>query len=173
MKKFWIFLFVSVLLTGCATQETFETVTDEYVQPVASVMRQAALLLPEDAAVNVMQNEDAGTIYFCDGYTLTLQTMESGDLNRTVCATTGYDKDRLRILETMSSDFKRYDFVWTAAGEGEDQVGRGAVLDDGSYHYVLTCMTGASQAEALQEQWQSIFASFCLTLPGLDPYTGS
>ena len=52
-------------------------------------------------------------------------------------------------------------------------MGRAAILDDGSYHYVLTCMTDASNAHALQESWQTLFDSFTLAEPGEDPYTGS
>lgn len=173
VKKALLLLILPVFLFGCGAEQTFETVTDEYVQPVAAVMQQAAIQLPDGAAVSVMQNEENGSIYFCDDFTLTLQTLEAGDLNHTLYTATGYEQQQLNIIETASGDAKRYDCVWAAAGEGEDQVGRAAVLDDGNYHYVLTCMTGASNAESLQQQWQAIFTSFCLTTPGMDPYTGS
>ena len=173
VKKCLIFILTAVFLTGCGAEPTFETVTDEYAQPVTAVMQQAALQLPDGAAAAVMQNEESGTIYFCNDYTLTLQTLAGGDLSATLLQTTGYPKDQLKLIKTQPGDYTRYDCVWACAGEGEDQVGRAAVLDDGSYHYVLTCMTGASCAQDLQDQWQAVFGSFCLTAPGTDLYTGS
>lgn len=173
MKKCLIFVLTAIFLTGCGAEPTFETVSDDIVQPVAAVMQQAALQLPEGAALAVMQNDQNGSIYFCDDYTLTLQTVEGGDLNATLQQTTGYSKDALKLLETQPGDYTRYDCVWATAGEGEDQVNRAAILDDGCYHYILTCMAPASCAEELQEQWQAIFTSFCLTEPDSDLYTGS
>lgn len=172
MKKFLFLVLAALFLTGCDAESVYETVSDEMVQPVAAMMQQTALQLPEDAAVAVMQN-DQGTIYFCDDYTLALQTLQSGDLDATIRQTTGYSKDSLQLMKTQPGDYIRYDCVWTSAGEGEEQVNRAAILDDGCYHYVLTCMTLSSQAEQLQAQWQDIFTSFCLTEPDSDLYTGS
>jgi len=171
MKKCLFLLLLPLLLTGCGDQETYETVSDEILQPVAAIAQQTVVQLPDGAAVSVMQNDEEGTLYFCQGYTMTMQTMEAGDLNRTVKAVTGYGKDDLQLIRSGSHDAVRYDCVWAAAGEGEDQVGRAAILDDGNYHYVLTCMTGASQAEALQEHWQALFESF--SLASTDLRTGS
>ncbi len=173
MKKWISLLLLPVFLIGCGQQETLETVSDEYVQPVVAAMQQAAVLLPEDAAVAVMTNEQTGTIYFCDDYTVTLQTFASGDLNRTLQAVTGYEKSQLQLIQTEPAGNKRYDCVWSCAGESEEQVGRAAVLDDGNYHYVLTCMAGCSRTQALRENWDALFSSFCLTAPGENPYTGS
>lgn len=173
MKKWLCLTLLPIFFLGCSRQETFETVSDEYVQPVAAVMMQPAVQIPDGAVMAVMQNDEAGSIYFCDGYTMTLQTMQSGDLGETVNAVTGYTKEQLDLIETLAADAVRYDCVWVSAGEGGEQVGRAAILDDGNYHYVLTCMTDASNAQSLQESWQRLFNSFCITAPGADPYTGS
>lgn len=172
MKRIVWLLLAALFFTGCGTESAYETISDEMVQPVAAVMQKTALQLPEDAAVAVLQSEQ-GTVYFCDNYTLTLQTLPGGDLDVTLQQTTGYSKEALKLIQTDPGDYTRYDCVWASAGEGEDQVNRAAILDDGCYHYVLTCMTPASQAESLQAQWQDIFTSFCLTEPDSDLYTGS
>lgn len=175
MMKKWLILslLLPVMLFGCSKQETLETVSDEFVQPVTAVMKQAAVLIPDGAVVAAMQNEETGSIYFCDDYAITLQTVESGDLNKTISTVTGYNTEQLDLIETAAADGQRYDFTWVSLGEGEEQVGRAAILDDGSYHYILTCMADASNAHALQETWQMLFGSFCLTAQGEDPYTGS
>lgn len=173
MKKWLCLGLLPVFLVGCGKQEAYETVSDEFIQPVAAVMQQAAIQIPEGAVVAAMHNDETGSIYFCDDYTMTLQTMESGDLNKTVYTVTGYTKEQLDMIETAAENAVRYDCVWVSAGESEEQVGRAAILDDGNYHYVLTCMTNASDALSLQEAWQTLFSSFCITEPGVDPYTGS
>ena len=68
MKKCLILMLAALLLTGCAAEETAETVSDVYIQPVMSTMQQAVVSLPTDASVSVLENEDTGTIYLCDGY---------------------------------------------------------------------------------------------------------
>ena len=162
MKKLILMAGILLLLTGCNAQQTFETVDDAYIQPVSVQLRQMVLSLPEDAAALTVQSDEGGNLYFCDGYTITVQVMESGDLDKTLRQATGFGKDALRLVETENHSVKRYECVWVAAGEGEEQIGRAAVLDDGISHYVLTCMAGASNAEAVQEEWQGVFSSFRL-----------
>ena len=76
-------------------------------------------------------------------------------------------------MESFRGNAKRYDCVWTAAGEGEDQVGRACILDDGSFHYVVSVMAGQSRSGELQPVWQDIFDSFRLADPSIEFNTGS
>lgn len=160
MRKCWIVLLVALLLSGCATSETFETVADELLQPVVSAQREIVLTVPDGAAAEVMESEDGGKLYFCDGYTMTLQTLEGGDWSRTVEALCGYSPDALTVMETQDGSWKRQEWIWVSVGEGGEQLGRGAVLDDGSYHYCLTVMSDASEAASLEAEWDALFASF-------------
>lgn len=162
MRKLGILLLFTALLAGCGAQETFETVADEHVLPVSATVQEISLTLPEEAKMPVMNDTDGGKLYLCDGYSLTVQTAEGGDLGRTVADATGFSHKNLQIMETRQGDAKRYEAVWTAAGENEPQVGRLCILDDGNYHYVLTAMTGASGAGDLQKTWNEIFSSFTL-----------
>lgn len=163
MKKFWIVLALALLLTGCSAQETYETLSDDYLQPAMAQLQQVVLTLPEEAAVQSMENDTAGKLYLCDGYTLTVQTVDGGDLDRTVRQLTGFSKDQLTVMETERNGVKRYQCVWTAAGEGGDHVGRALVLDDGSYHYAVTVMAQSAIAGELAQTWQDIFDSVSLS----------
>lgn len=173
MKKCLLLAGLMLLLTGCGSQETFETITDDYVQPVMAQMQQVVISLPVDATVSVLKSDTEGTIYLCDGYTVTLHTAESGDLDKTLRTATGFSAEDLPVIQTEYGGVTRTDSVWTAAGESEEQVGRVTVLDDGNYHYVLTCMTGASQMETLQPVWGELFDSFRLVSAQMDLNTGS
>ena len=172
MKKFWLFLLLPVLLAGCGKRPAMETVNDTQVQPVAAEMHQVIVELPGEAAAPTMETE-TGKLYICDRYTISQQTMAGGDLSKTIASVSGFEKEALKIMQTNWENAKRYDFVWTAAGEGQTQVCRACILDDGSYHYVLTAAADASDAGQLQDVWRQMFDSFRLVSPEMPLGTGS
>lgn len=153
-------LLVLLLFSGCAAQETFETVSDWYYEPAISE-GVICLTLPQEAAV-LASRDDGGSIYLCDGYTLCVQTLEAGDLERTMRAVSGFSTERLQPIKTEHQNVIRYDFVWAAAGEAGDQLCRGAILDDGNFHYTLAVMSNADKSGDLFETWDEIFSSFGL-----------
>lgn len=160
MKKVSILLALLLLLTGCGGNEVFERVEDVYA-PVAETPKKLALSLPKDAAVATVSGS-SGTLYLCDGYTVAVETLSGGDLNRTFKTITGFSSDRLTVMAREKDGITAYRCVWTSAGEGGDQVGRSLILDDGAFHYAVTVMASASDATALQDAWQSLFQSVTL-----------
>ena len=165
MKKLAILLVCLLLLTGFAQEPSLETVNDEILQPVMTQVYSPVFTLPRDAAVTTMESPDAGTIYFCDGYTVTLRTLPGGDLDRTVVDTTGFSEEDLTLLKTRSEGFQRIQCVWSAVSEEGEQLGRLTVLDDGANHHVLSCMTPAADAAALAPEIQQLMDSFRLVTP--------
>ena len=163
MKKCTILIALCLLLTGCGAQQTMETISDDYVKSLAAPM-QLRLTVPEDAAVQTMGNDEAGKLYLCDGYTVTVQTFASGDLNSTVRSLCGFDTDHLTVIKTSSNELDQYRWVWTSIGETGEQVGKAMVLDDGNYHYALTVMAEAATAGQLDQIWQEIFSSVTLSI---------
>lgn len=153
----WPMLLMS-LLCGCRAEETLETVNDEWVVPAMAQPREISVRLPEDAVSPVLEQEGR-QIYMGLGYEIMLETMESGDLNKTLRTLSGYDPQQLTVVETSQDGAKRYDFVWTTTGESGSRLGRGAILDDGSYHY---CMTALRDAGDTQIPWRDLFGSFAL-----------
>ena len=162
MKKCLMTVLLLCFLTGCRSPEAYETMTDLYYTPQPPEPAQITLWLPENGALSVMESEDAGTIYLCDGYSVSLQTLEAGDMDATLCAVTGYAADALRGISWEQNGLSRYECAWATTGEGGDQVGRTVVLDDGAYHYVITVMGQAELAGAMAETWQAIMDSAAL-----------
>lgn len=160
MKKLWILLLVALLLTGCGKKATLETIGDVQDTPVAATMQQVLVDLPPELSTPTLQDKSAGKLHLCDDYTVMVQTMEAGDLKRTIQTATGMDMDNLQMIQTKQGDAKRYQFVWASNSEGGIQVGRACILDDGAYHYVLTAMADESKSGEIQPTWQEIFASF-------------
>ena len=154
----WV-LSLTVLLCGCSAQPTFETVIDQLEMPATAQQRKLHVELPKEATVPTLQNAATGELYLCDGYTLSVQTMESGDLDATMRSLTGFTKEQLTVMTTEKHGVKRYDCVWSAAGEGGDQVARAVVLDDGYYHYAVTVMADFASAGDLAQTWKTILDS--------------
>ena len=163
MKKLGFLLLAMLLLTGCGAPVDYETMADVYVQAELPMPAELLVALPPDAAV--MTGADGSSkIWLCDGYTVTAQTLASGDLDATLRSVTGFGREQLSLVELQSGTLRRWEWVWTCAGEGGDQVCRGVILDDGAYHYVLSLQTDAQLAGELSEAWREIVGSFSLDI---------
>lgn len=164
MKKGILIWVLGLLLSGCGAAPTYETLGDVLAGAQAVSPRAVTLSLPEGASLAAVETEQ-GRLYVCDGYEVTVQTLPGGDLSRTVRDVTGYAPGDLTMLRRDSGTLVRYDFAWTAAGEAGQLVARGAVLDDGVFHYVLTAQAPVAGAGEVRGAWNGIFDSF-----GLDQY---
>lgn len=158
MKRWVVILLSALLLCGCQREETMETVADEWLVPVMAQPREISLRLPEDLAVPVLE-QDSRQLYMGNGYELMLDVLDAGDLANTVRSMCGYEKENLTMLQTRQEGMERYDFVWTAAGETGERLGRGVILDDGNYHYCLSALRDQGDTPIV---WQDVFSSFGL-----------
>ena len=165
MKKLCAAAALVLLLSGCSEPEAFETMSDIYTEPEQAAVRQTELVLPEDAALSVAEQNHAGKLYLCEDYSIAVLTVAAGDLDATLQSVTGYPRDRLRLISRRDGDAMRYECVWAAAGEGTDQLGRAVILDDGNFHYTITVMADADKAGTLADTWQALLDSFRLTQP--------
>ena len=159
MKKWVLVVLCCLFLTGCAAAPVFETVADEWQEDLPASAGEIQLELPPDAAVLT----DSGTgkaLYFCADYCFSVQILPGGDRDTTLREVTGFEADQLTLVDTDQGTQKREDFVWTCAGEGQEQLFRGCILDDGFYHYVLLAQTDADSASAVQGDWERLFQSF-------------
>ena len=163
MKKWILLLLMTVLLAGCAPEETFETVVDELVLPAMAQPGYICVELPGETAMPVIEN-DNGRVYVCNDYEIVLQTLTAGDLESTITEISGLTSSDVTVVKTMAGGISRYEFVWAAAGETGDQTGRAAILDDGNYHYCMTVLRSAEDAEKTQVNWDQVFSSFSVAL---------
>lgn len=161
MKKLGIVFVIALLLTGCATEETFETVSDEIAVPAVATPKQIYVALPEESVMPAMEC-DNGTLYFCQDYDVCMQTIDAGDMQKTIQTISGFASDRLTVLKTKNAVGERYDFSWSTAADLGEQVCRAAIIDDGNFHYILTVAAGADRAKEYNEVWNGLFDSFAL-----------
>ena len=173
MKKLWVILLIALLLCGCGKKTVLETVSDIPAQQVVARVQQIRVNVPPELSAPAMQSADGGKLYLCDDYSVLVQTLPGGDLSQTIRTVTGQDQEKLQVQTTRQGSAKRYQFVWATTGEQGARVGRTCILDDGAYHYVLTALADETAAEALQQTWQEMFASFSLTPDKETVSTGS
>lgn len=159
--KFAVLVFIMLMLCGCSAEETFETISDEPVQAVMAQPREVAVRLPDNAVAPVLES-DTQQVYLSDEYEIVIETLASGDLDRTIRALSGYGKDRLTVMETQWDDVTRHEFVWVTTGEQGERLGRGVILDDGNYHYCMSVLRDAQNPKMSQIVWSDVFASFTL-----------
>lgn len=160
MKKIILFVLM-ILLCGCTAEETLETVADDPVQPVMAQPSEIAVSLPGEVSVPTMEG-DTGRMYLASDYEIYIQTMEAGDLNATIQTVSGFERNDLTVMQTNPDGIDRYEFVWVSAGETGERLGRGVVLDDGNYHYVMTVLRDSDSDTNSQIVWNDVFASFRL-----------
>lgn len=161
MKKCWVMILLSFLLCGCASEETFETISDDIVAPVMAQPREITVRLPGNAVAPVLES-DSEQVYLAEEYEIVIEKTSSGDLNSTIQTLSGYNKDQLTVMETQWEDVTRYEFVWVSTGEVGDRLGRAVILDDGSYHYCMSVLRDAASVENSQIVWSDVFNSFAL-----------
>lgn len=165
MKKWWMIVFFALFLTGCVRMGELETVSDGFV-PDDAVPGQILLSLPGDAGEEALCGTADRQLYICENYTIAVQTLPGGDMKRTLQTVTGFDSSALTVVQTRKDGMDAYQTVWTAAGEGGDQLGRAQILSDGHYHYVLSVMADCTVAGVLAESWQTLFESFGVSYTG-------
>jgi len=165
MKKWWMLILTAVLLTGCGSRETLETVADELAVPVMAQPKRIQAKLPGEAAMPTVES-DSGRLYLCQDYEIMLQTLAGGDIDATLQSCTGFDSRKLTVIETAEDGLKRYDCAFTSLGEGTQTVGRLTVLDDGNYHYVLTVTADRAYGAEMTAAWQQLSDSFQINIAG-------
>ena len=165
MKRILTLMVFVPLLFGCGTQMEYESVEDVYSLSVP-VPGEICVTLPVDAVALSAVTDNREQLYFCDGYTVTVQTMAGGDLDRSLREITGFGKDSLTVLEMPRDGMRCVTCVWTSLGEMGDQVGRLVLLDDGSYHYAVSVMADAELAGNLSQVWDNLLG--CVTVARID-----
>jgi len=162
MKRMWIVFACAVCLCGCGAEQTMETISDDLAVLAEDPASQIAISVADEDAVTFF-GEDGSRLYLCDDYTVTVQTLSGGDIDQSMRTVTGFPKDSLTVIKTEKDGVTQYEYAWSTAGENEDQICRGVILDDGTYHYAVTVMADYSQAADLQDTWQAVFESVILS----------
>lgn len=162
MKKWIVIVVAALMLTGCARETVvYETVGPVEMEPEpVPAAGQIKLVLPEGAAAEAMAEESGMEVYHWEGYELRLETLDSGDIQKTIQTITGIDYDSLTVMEHQKDGMQFYQTVWSGAGEEGLLLGRALVADDGYYHYCVSLL-GPEDGQT-QEIYDQLYATFAV-----------
>ena len=152
---------ICLALLGCGREMTLETIADQLTPAAAVQPREISVRLPDDALAPVLDS-NTQQMYVSEEYEIVIETLSAGDLDGTIQAISGFDRDKVTLMQTQRDDVTRYDFVWASAGEEGQRLGRGVILDDGTYHYCMTALRDADTSKTSQIVWSDVFGSFSL-----------
>lgn len=164
MKKWLLLMGLAAALAGCARveQPVMETIgPGSCAQESKTTAGEISVMIPEEAVCEAMAPDEAGKLYTWDNHTLQLQTMDGGDIRKTVRKLTGLDYDDLTVMSYQKGDLTYHKTVWCAAGEDGTLMGRALVADDGAYHYCVSLLSPEDSDSA--EVYDRLCASFAVT----------
>lgn len=161
MKKTLLFLTLIFILSlsGCAVNGSAaaECVADV---PVTTVPPAHIILadLPQELALTASADEGKHAVFCCDDYEVTEEIFAAVSLDDAFVRLTGRSSDTLLPIRTADFPHERYEYAWTAAGEGETAVCCGTLLFDGDYYYALTVRCSAENMVEYREAFSALLA---------------
>lgn len=167
--KTWVKITVALLalvLSACGPEETpvLETVGEGAYEQPKPVAADIEVMIPEEAVKEAMADGLGGELYTWEGHTLQLQTVEGGDIRRTVESVTGFDYDGLTVMASKKDGLMYYQTVWCTAGEEGTLLGRALIADDGNYHYCLSLLSAEDSDSA--EVYDRLCSTFSVSREG-------
>ena len=161
MKKGIAFVLLLMMLTGCGTEPEFETMGNIQYEP--EVIPQAgyiSVMIPAAAAEEVMADSTLGKRFTWDQNEIRLETLEAGDLARTLRMITGMDPEKLTVISQKRDGMNTWQTVWSTSGEDGILVGRALIADDGYYHYCMSLLSPEQTDSA--EVYEDLVSTFTI-----------
>lgn len=153
MKKFCFAILCVFMLSGCSSVETMETIRDDEAFPVMGEAAKVHLSIPEIENAQVVEDGAGSKIYLFNDFCVTVQTLDGGNMEKTLELVSGFDAGKLTLLKTEQDDCLQFRCAWSSTGEQEDLLCRAVVVDDGRYHYAVTVMADSSEIAEQPELW--------------------
>lgn len=160
--RIFVCVLISILLFSGCNKSHLETLGDPCAVSTVNKPAQLCIKLP-DGQSNPVLAQDNKQLYLFEDLEIAAQTLPGGDLAQTFLDSVGYSIEDLTVIETKVKGLTRYDSVCSVLGEGQEQVVRIVIIDDGLYHYVVTAAVTAEQAEACLADTNYIVDSLSLS----------
>lgn len=163
----WLVL-VSLLLTlcGCGAKPVWEVVED--LQPAGNVTpwQETAydihIALPQEADL-IGQHQDAA-LYEAGNLEIMTSRFLASDYTAAVEYLSGYEAERLNILQTTRFDLPEYQFAWYSETEEGGRMFRADFVMDGMTCYAVVCSAPEAIGDFM-DQVRPVFSTFGLLSP--------
>ena len=159
MKFAWILPLLLLFLTGCGVQaETWETVEDNIVPVVADY--DVTVGLPEDALTDRTEN---CCRYETENLLVETSTFQASSLDDAVRYLSGFEAEKLTILQTARFDLPEYQFAWYCQTSEGGRLCRADLVMDGTTCYGVVCSFPEEAGEAAWAEARQVFSAFGLS----------
>ena len=160
--KIVVLLLMLVFLAGCGAQaETWETVEDTIIQTEVSLSEYDITVgLPESALTDWTDN---CCRYETEHLQVETSAFQAVDLNAAVRYLSGFEADKLTILQTTRFDLPEYQFAWYCQTAEGGRLCRADLVMDGMNCYVVVCSFSEEAGEPAWAEARQVFSAFGLT----------
>ena len=166
MRLVVVMLIFCMLFTGCGTAAVWERVEDVSAE-TAGVWQQEAYVLQIGLppTLSLTESKLGSSLYeTADGsWQVQTQTFLAADLDTAVRYLSGYEADRLTILQISRFELPEYRFAWYSQTEEGGRLCRGDLVMDGTVCYAVISSTLETAGDTYTEQIQQVFSSFGLS----------
>lgn len=167
MKKCVFLLCLLLLFSGCsAASAAWETVDDVMpAQPASSWLDQAgSILIGVPEGLELLASSDGCFLYGDpdSGYEVETSIYLASSLNSAVRQISGFDADRLLIIETTRFDLPEYHFAWYAETAEGGRLNQADLVMDGVCCYAVVCSSPEADGNAYEQETRQVFSSFGL-----------
>lgn len=156
--KWCVLVLCAALLSGCAAQPVWETVQD--TEMTAEPMYELVVELPEGAVETA--SRDGETLYEADGMEITTAVFLAQDEGAAVRALSGYEADRLTIMQTERDGLPEYRFAWVSETEEGGRLSQASLIMDGMQCYAVVC-SAPEESSGFGDRCRQVFAGFRLS----------
>ena len=168
-KQVWLLAALSLLfLSACkpAAEPVWETVDDLDVVQTVGIQDTYTMVfdVPMDAVMDTAATQSGRTVYEQkDGdYEIVCETFPASGIEGIVRRLTGFEKDKLDVIETTRFGLPEYRFAWCSDSEEGSRVCRADVIFEAPYCYALTFSVREDAASRYHSTQEQTFASMSL-----------
>lgn len=157
--KFLVLISLALALSGCSMQTaSWETVADtiEQQQPTYDI----TVGLSESALTD---RTDRCKRYETRDIQVDTQTFQAANLDAAVRYLSGFEAEKLTILQTSRFDLPEYQFAWYSQTEEGGRLYRADLVMDGMSCYAVVCSSPEQAGETAWEEARQVFSSFGLS----------
>lgn len=156
-------LVLAAVCCGCASTTTWETVDDEIVAASGPAEEPYIITfgVPEDVNLEPLSEGSRNLYVQKDGdYEILSDVVTAPNADEAICQVSGFDAEDLDVMETTRFGLPEYRFAWVSESDEGSYVSQAAVVEDGSYYYVLVFSAREEAGNTYDSCAESVFASF-------------
>lgn len=162
--RFIVLVCLVLMLTGCSVHTAGWETVEDFV-PTATETNDSPLYAISVGLPDAALTDEAEGCRRYETGTLQVETSTflASDVNSAVRHLSGYEAERLTILQTSRFDLPEYQFAWYSQTEEGGRLCRADLVMDGMNCYAVVCSAPEEAGEGSWTEARKVFAAFGLS----------